>query len=158
MIAKSGLPHTIGERLIIPAISEVIGTVLHKPVSDIIKKISLSNNTVRIRIDEMAEDVEKSPCDHLKNSRFSIQIDESTLPGNEALNLAYVRFIMEEDICEELLFAKYLETDTKGESIYRALNEFLEEKEISLNNIVSVATDGAPAMVGRYRGFFCIFN
>jgi len=39
MIAKSGKPHTIGEELIIPAISEVIRTVLHKPASDIIKKI-----------------------------------------------------------------------------------------------------------------------
>lgn len=153
MIAKSGKPHTIGEELIMPAISEVIRTVLHKPVSDIIKKISLSNITVQRRIDEMAQDVEDSLCGYLKTSRFSIQLDESTLPGNEALLLAYVRFSKEEQICQELLFAKYLQTDTKGESIFRALDEFLKEKEIPLNNILSVATDGAPAMVGRYRGF-----
>ncbi|CAH1957660.1 unnamed protein product [Acanthoscelides obtectus] len=46
LIAKSGKPHTIGEKLILPAVEEVLKTVLHKPVSDIIKRIPLSNNTV----------------------------------------------------------------------------------------------------------------
>lgn len=35
-------------------------------------------------------------------------------------------------------------TDTKGESIFHVLEEFFKEKEISLNNIMSVATDSAP--------------
>ncbi|KAJ8937096.1 hypothetical protein NQ318_011491 [Aromia moschata] len=51
LIAKSGKPHTIGEKLILPAIEEVLKTVLHKPASDIIKRIPLSN-TVQRRIDE----------------------------------------------------------------------------------------------------------
>ena len=58
MIAKSWKPHTIGEELIILAISEVRPTVLHIPKSDVVKKISLNNNTVQRRIDEMAQDVE----------------------------------------------------------------------------------------------------
>ena len=90
MITKTGKPHTIGEELILPDISEVIRTVLHKPAFDIIKRIPLSNNTVRRRIDEMAQSVENSLCDYLKISEFSIQLDESILPGNEALPLAYV--------------------------------------------------------------------
>jgi hypothetical protein len=60
LIAKSRKPHTIGEELILPAVSEVLRTVLHKPPSDIIKKIPLSNNTVQRQIDEMSEDVESS--------------------------------------------------------------------------------------------------
>ncbi|GBP03141.1 SCAN domain-containing protein 3 [Eumeta japonica] len=41
-------------------------------------------------------------------------MDESTcLPANEALLLAYVRFVMGEEIHKELLFAKTLKTDTK---------------------------------------------
>ena len=47
LIAKAGKSHTIGEELTQPAISKVICTMLHKPASDIIKKISLSNNTVQ---------------------------------------------------------------------------------------------------------------
>ena len=44
----------------------------------------------------MAKGVEYSLCGHLKTSLFSIQLDESTMPGNEALLLAYVRFTKEE--------------------------------------------------------------
>ncbi|KFD61535.1 hypothetical protein M514_26284 [Trichuris suis] len=54
---------------------------------------------------------------------------------------------------EELLFAKELLTDTKGESIFEVFNDFLKEKQIPFKNILAVATDGAPSMVGRYHGF-----
>ncbi|KAG8236679.1 hypothetical protein J437_LFUL017070 [Ladona fulva] len=40
IIAKSGKPHTIGEELILPAVSEVLSTVLHKPPYDTIKNYS----------------------------------------------------------------------------------------------------------------------
>ncbi|XP_056636253.1 SCAN domain-containing protein 3-like [Diorhabda sublineata] len=153
LIAKSGKPHTIGEQLILPAVEEVIKTVLHKPAFDIIKKIPLSNNSVQRRIDEMSDDIENFLCIYLQTTHFSIQLDESTLPGNEALLLAYVRFIMDQNIHEELLFARTLVTDNKGESIFHVLRDYFIEKEIPLSNIISVATDGAPAMVGRYRGF-----
>lgn len=67
--------------------------------------------------------------------------------------MVYVRFIKDESICQGLLFARTLETDTKGKSVFGVLEHYFEEKGIPLNNILSVATDGAPAMVGRHRGF-----
>lgn len=140
LIAQKGKPHNIGEEIIFPAIKEVITTVLYKPAADIIRKIPLSNNSVQRRIDEMAENIEGSLCDHLRASQFSIQLDESTLPTNEALLLSYVRFIKDEKICEELLFARNLKTDTKGETIFNTLEKFCDEKEIPLKNIISVAT------------------
>jgi len=33
------------------------------------------------------------------------------------------------------------------------MEEYLQEQNINLENVTAVATDGAPAMVGRYRGF-----
>ncbi|CAH1981484.1 unnamed protein product [Acanthoscelides obtectus] len=146
LIAKSGKPHTIGEKLILPAVGEVLKTVLHKPASDIIKSIPLSNNTVEGRIDEMSSDIESFLCNYLQTTHFSIQLDESTLPDNAAL-LAYVRFIMNQEIYEELLFARTLITDTEGESIFHVLKDYFIEKAIPLSNIISVATDGAPAMI-----------
>ncbi|CAH2015633.1 unnamed protein product [Acanthoscelides obtectus] len=116
LIAKSGKPHTIGEKLILPAVEEVLKTVVHKPASDIIKRIPLSNNTVERRIDEMSSDLESFVCSYLQTTHFSIQLDESTLPDNAALLLAYVRFIMNQEIYEELLFARTLITDTKDSS------------------------------------------
>ena len=101
----------------------------------------------------MTQDIEDSLCEYLKTSWFSLQLDESTLPGNKALFLAYVRFKNEEQICEELLFAKNLQSNTKGQSIFFGLEEFFHEKEMPLSNILSVATDDAPAMVGRHMGF-----
>ncbi|CAH1989752.1 unnamed protein product [Acanthoscelides obtectus] len=61
LIAKSGKPHTIGEKLILPAVEEVLKTVLHKPASDIIK----SNNIVERRIDEMSSDIESFLCNYI---------------------------------------------------------------------------------------------
>ncbi|CAH2006697.1 unnamed protein product [Acanthoscelides obtectus] len=113
LIAKSGKPHTIGEKLILLAVEEDLKTVLHKPASDIIKRIPLSNNTVERRIDGMSSDIESFLCNYLQTTHFSIQLDESTLPDNAALLLAYVRFIMNQEIYEELIFARTLITDTK---------------------------------------------
>ena len=62
LIAKSGKPHTISEGLILPAVSEVISTVLHKSAFDVTKRIPLSNNSGQRRIDEMAQCVENSLC------------------------------------------------------------------------------------------------
>ena len=98
----------------------------------------------------MAQCVENSLYDYLKTSAFSLQLEESTLPGNEALLLAYVK---EEQFCQELLFSKCLETDTKGLTLFTELNRFFDEKAIPLTNIISVTTDGSPAIVARYRGF-----
>ncbi|GBP34918.1 SCAN domain-containing protein 3 [Eumeta japonica] len=113
LIAKSEKPHTIEEQLILPAVEKVLKTVLHKSSLDILKRIPLSDNTIQRRIDEMSSDLESFLCDYLRTTHFSIQLDESTIPANEALLLAYVRFIMGEEVHEELLFAKILKTGTK---------------------------------------------
>ncbi|GFW50910.1 SCAN domain-containing protein 3 [Trichonephila clavipes] len=60
---------------------------------------------------------------------------------------------MDQEHHEEMLFARILTSDTKGESILNVLKEYFIENAIPLPNIISVATDGAPAMVGRYREF-----
>ena len=63
----------------------------------------------------MASDVEKTLCNILKTTEFSIQIDESGLPDNKALLLAYVRFVHEEitSTIIKMPFVRPLVTDTK---------------------------------------------
>ena len=51
------------------------------------------------------------------------------MPGNEALLLAYVRFIHEENMVEEMLFARPLITDTKGASNFKVVDSYFQEKE-----------------------------
>ena len=52
----------------------------------------------------VAEDVEASLCKLLVSTEFYLQVDECTLLSNEALLLAYVRFLKEGKIIQETLF------------------------------------------------------
>ncbi|XP_076044737.1 protein FAM200C-like [Oratosquilla oratoria] len=101
----------------------------------------------------MAADVESQLVLKLQVNEFSLQLDETTLPDNSALLMAFARFLDVDGIREELIFALKLTTDTKGESIFKKLEAYFEENNIPLKNIVACATDGAAAMIGRYRGF-----
>ncbi|GFV97368.1 SCAN domain-containing protein 3 [Trichonephila clavipes] len=99
----------------------------------------------------MSQDVESFLCAYLQTTHFSLQLNESTLPENESLLLAYVRFIMDQEHHEEMLFARTL--TLKAYPYLAVLKQYLIDNSIPLSNIISVATDGAPAMVGCYRGF-----
>ena len=63
-------------------------------------------------------------CNILAATEFSLQLDESTLPGNESLLLTYVCFVKDEKLVQELLFTRQLETDTKGESVFNVVKIF----------------------------------
>ncbi len=90
LIAKAGKPHTIGDSLIMPAVCEVLNTVVHRNApEEVIKSIPLSNNSVWRRIDEMADDVEDKLCDISKGTTFIMQKDESTC-SNSCAKLAKV--------------------------------------------------------------------
>ncbi|CAM4541503.1 unnamed protein product [Leuciscus chuanchicus] len=142
-----GQPFTIGEKLVLPAIKEVISTVMERDPTQVLKSIPLSNDTVARRINEMGADTEEQ--------LHAILRDETTTADNNALLMAYVlyRASNSHKMAEEFLFSKYLETDTKGQTIFNTLSAYLQEKSIPISNILACATDGAPSMVGRYRGF-----
>ena len=151
LIAKNGKNHAIGERLLKPAISVFVKTVLQKDDQDV-RAMPFSNSSVSRRIDEMGQDVEQQLIDKLKSQRFSLQIDECTERKSEALLLAYVRYIDMEKFQEEMLFCQSLETTTRGENIYNKLNNYFDYHRIPRTNIVSCAADGAPVMMGRNIG------
>ena len=65
LISKCVKPHNIGETLILPAITEVISTVMPQSDPEIVRSIPLSNDTVSRRIDEMTIDVENQLIDLL---------------------------------------------------------------------------------------------
>lgn len=78
----------------------------------------------------MAEDVEVTLCELMESNKFPLQVDESTLPGNEALLLAYVRLFKEVKIIQYMLFARTLMADTKGEYIFNTVKDYFKEKNI----------------------------
>ena len=73
LIAKAGKPHTIGEKLILPAIQEAITTVMHTDGRSVIQSIPLSNDTVARRINMMASAIEEEICNILKKTEFSLK-------------------------------------------------------------------------------------
>ena len=57
--------------------------------------------------------------------------------------MAYVRYIDNGKVMEELLVCKCLQTDATGLTIFQTLLAYLQDKSIPLTNIVACATDGA---------------
>ena len=79
MIAKVGKPHAIAERLVKPAMLICAKELLGEQAANILPTIPLSNDTVKRRQDEMAENLEEQLMEKLKVSKFSLQIDETTI-------------------------------------------------------------------------------
>lgn len=145
LIAKCGQSFTIGEKLVIPAIKEVISTVKERDPKQVLKSIPLSNNTVAHRINKMGADTEEQLCDILRDSPFSLQLDKTTTSDNNALLMAYVRYRASDsdEMAEDFFFSKYLETDTKGQTNFNALAAYLQ-KLIPITNILAYITDVNP--------------
>jgi len=152
LIAKSGKPHSIGEELIKPALSVFVLTVLQKG-SDAaaVDSISLSNDTVRHRIDEMTTNVQEQLVSKLRNKKFAVQIDELTVRGSEVLLHSYFRYVEHGQFMEEMLFCEELKTTTNAADIYAIYTKYMAESGIPLQNVICAA-DGAPAMMGKRKG------
>ncbi|XP_071747458.1 SCAN domain-containing protein 3-like [Lepeophtheirus salmonis] len=100
--------------------------------------MTLSNNTVTRRMDEMGEDIETQLVEKLKSGNLSLQMDESTLRDSK--------------FAEEMQFSKSLETTTIAADIYGKLTNYLIVNNIPMENIISCAADGAPTMIGKKIG------
>ncbi len=97
IISKTGSAHTVVENIIWPSFEILMKTVLHQDSGNVLKALPLSNDLIWRRIDKMSFDIENQLVDKLKNNKFSLQIDESTISNNKAILMAYIRFI--DDVC-----------------------------------------------------------
>lgn len=119
---------------------------------DKIKQIPMSASTATKRseilaqavLSQLEEAIHKTPC-------VGLAVDESTDVSDNAQLLVYVRFFNNDkkEFCEDLLGVTSLQ---RGEDIYLAIKEMLTKRGIEPNQVVSITTDGAPAMMGREKG------
>ncbi|XP_068201641.1 zinc finger BED domain-containing protein 5-like [Palaemon carinicauda] len=153
LISKTGKAHSIGKTLVKPAAKIMTEIMLGEKASKEIKKIPLSNDTVKKRITSMAENVKVQLVSQLQQSLyFSLQLDESTDIGNEANLLCFVRYIYCGEVHDEFLFCRPLPTNTTGEAIFNVGNDFIVQNEHSWSRCVGISTDGATAMTDKLRG------
>lgn len=151
-IAQKKKPHTIGEELILPAAIDMVSTMLGESMGQQLKAIPMSNDTVSRRIADISEDLHAQLIEKVKNSHFAIQVDEATDLHRDAHLICYIRFVDGEAMREELLFCETFSADTTGESIFRIIDTFLKDNDISWIKCAGICTDGARAMSGKYTG------
>ena len=90
LIAKRGLPFIVGKSLVVPAMKEIISTVMERDPAPVQQTISLSDTTVKRQINKMGTNIEDQLCEMLQNPSFSLQLDETTTSDKNALLMAYV--------------------------------------------------------------------
>ena len=155
LIAKNMKAHTIGESLIMPAAKMLVKHVIGEEVAAKLESVSISNNTVKNRIEEMSVDSSDQVILEVKDSKngFSIQLDESTDVTNNAQLLVYARYTQDNAVITELLMSKELSGTTKGKDIFEALDNFFKPNELDWGKLIGCTIDGAPSMLGHKSGF-----
>ena len=117
-------------------------------------EISVPNDTVSRRINEISLNIKEQVVDEIKKSPlFAIQLDESTNVSHFSQLLGFVRYVHEENFKEEFLFCKPLKLNTRAEDVLEAVNDFFNENGLDWGNLVGITTDGAPTMLGSRSGF-----
>ena len=116
--------------------------------------VSLSARTITRRIEDLSEDVKTCQQDCLKNLQyFSIAIDESTDTTDTAQLAAFVRGVSSNfDIFEDFVELVPMKGTTTGADILKALLQCTNRMSLNLSKLVSITTDGAPAMIGKNKG------
>ncbi|XP_026214156.1 SCAN domain-containing protein 3-like, partial [Anabas testudineus] len=158
ILGKHKKPFTDGG-VIQECMSAVAETLLEgknqQELCDKIKQIPMSASSATKKSEILAYDVLtqldeamlKAPC-------VGLAVDESTDMCDNAQLLVYVRFFNTDQkaFCEDLLGVTPLKTSTRGEDIYVAIKEMLAKRGVEPKKVVSITTDGAPAMIGREKG------
>ncbi|XP_010643530.1 zinc finger MYM-type protein 6 isoform X2 [Fukomys damarensis] len=154
-IAASKKPFSFAEELIKPYLVEMCSEVLGSNAGDKMKTISLSNNTIGYRIDELAADIEDQLIHKVRESKwFALQIDESSEFSAVTLLLCYIRFIDYDcsDIKEELLFCIEMSSQVTGFKIFELINKYIDSKFLNWKYCVGLCTDGAVGETDRCSG------
>ena len=118
------------------------------------QKLSLSRPTVCERIKEMGQDIE----DNLKKRaekfvNFSLCLAETTDIKNTVQLAIFFRGVTSDfQIDENLLSLESMNETTRGEDLLQKLLQALGKFDLPLDKLCGVATDGAPAMVGKHKG------
>jgi hypothetical protein len=124
-----------------------------RDIQQAVDSIPLSRNTCTRRVEDIATHITNSIVGDLRRCKvFSVAVDESNDINDVAQLCLFVRYYLDNKYNEQLLTVLPLTERTTGEDLYTALKAYLQNQEIPMEKIISVATDGAPSMVGIHSG------
>lgn len=154
-IARAKRPYSDGD-FIKKNIEEVISILdpNNSRLRRLITQIPMSRHTTERRISDINADIEGKMTNDLKNCvAFSLALDESTDIQDTPQLAVFVRYVsLDVAVKEELLNLVALKDTTRGIDVKNALDKTLMDAGVPLNKLVSVATDGAPSMLGKNVG------
>lgn len=116
--------------------------------------ISLSRPTVTERVEELSSDLNDQLKEKIRSFiAFSIALDESTDVTDTAQLAIFIRGVDASlNVTEEFVSVVPMTDTTTANDVFVSLVGALDALEVDWGRAVSVATDGAPSMVGRKAG------
>ncbi|GFS59115.1 zinc finger BED domain-containing protein 5 [Nephila pilipes] len=153
-IAPAGEAHVIDESITKPYVQDIISCVLGESYSKQVESVSLSNNTVKRRINNITDDIELELISRLQACNVNeLQLDESTDVAGLAILLVFVRYDFNKKIEENLLLCESVSINTTGENIFNCIDNFRTTHEINSGKCIEVCSDGAKAITGKVSVF-----
>ncbi|KAG6926953.1 zinc finger BED-type containing 9, partial [Chelydra serpentina] len=153
-VAQAKKPHTIVEQLMLPCAKEMVWLVLGEEAARKRNDISVSNDTISRRINEISQNINGQVVDEIRKSPlFAIQLDELTDIALCSQLLVFAQYMAEGDFNDEFLFCKTLDTTTEAQRVMEIVNKVFDVHSLDRENLVGVTTEGAPAMRGSRSGF-----
>lgn len=89
---------------------------------------------------------------------FPLALDESTDVSHLSQLSVIARYVAGDRLREESLAVLPIKGSTRGEDLFKSFMEFTQEKNLPMNKLLSVCTDGAPSMVGKNKGFVALLR
>ena len=123
-----------------------------------IQDLQLSNNTVTRRIHAISTDIQTQLKTDLEICDwFSLQFDESTDISDTAQLAVMVRMVFSNfTVKEDMLQILPMKGQTRDEDIYNTFRTYAKSINMPLHKLSVITTDGAPAMVGKNKGFIAL--
>uniref|UniRef100_A0A8C8WP60 SPIN-DOC-like zinc-finger domain-containing protein n=1 Tax=Panthera leo TaxID=9689 RepID=A0A8C8WP60_PANLE len=151
-IARASKPFTDGEFIKDCLLSAA--EILCPEQKPAFANISLTGNTVAQRVKDLAENLQDKLREKVKSFvTFSIAVDESTYINNTSQLIIFIRGVDENfDITEELLDMVPMTDAASEDDLFLYVEKSLEKFNVDWSKLVSVTTDGAPAMVCDHTG------
>uniref|UniRef100_A0A8C5I7P3 Uncharacterized protein n=1 Tax=Gouania willdenowi TaxID=441366 RepID=A0A8C5I7P3_GOUWI len=150
-IVRNGKPFTDGEY----AKTFMLDVKIIKQIQD----MPLSARTIHDRTIMMANQVEETQVKDINAAPFfSLALDESTDVSHLSQFSVIARYAAGDTLREESLAVLPIKGSTRGEDLFKSFMEFAHEKNLPMDKLLSVCTDGAPCMMGKNKGFVALLR